>query len=112
MTKSIELSEIVQMMLATSRRIEEATKVIYTLAKNKAETERVYRMELAKQITTLRDSGVQATLIPDIARGNVQYFKFERDYAADIYKSALSSLEALKVECSVLQTISRYQNEI
>jgi capsule polysaccharide export protein KpsE/RkpR len=112
MSKSIELSQIIQMMLQTSNRINKATKTIYKLAENKAETERAYRMELAKEITKLRSEGVQATLIPDLARGHCEFFKCERDLAKDTYRAALSSLEALKVEASVLQTVSKYQDEI
>lgn len=112
MSKSIELSEIIKLMLDTSKRIDKATRTIYELAKNKAETERAYRLQLSIEITKLRSEGVQATLIPDLARGKCEYFKFERDLAKDTYKSALSSLEALKVQCSVLQTVSKYQDEL
>lgn len=110
--KSIEISQVTEMMFETSKRIDKATRTIYQLAGQKAETERAYRQELSKQIMTLRSEGVQATLIPDIARGNVAYLKVERDHARDIFKSAISSLEALKTEASVLQTISKYQTEV
>lgn len=111
MSKSIELSEVIQMMLETSKRIDKATRTIYGLAEKKAETERVYRMKLSQEIFKLRDEGVQATLIPDLARGNTAFFKSERDLARDMFNSAKSSLEALKTEASVLQTISKYQDE-
>lgn len=110
--QSVEISQVTQMMYETSQRIDKATRTIYDLAKEKAETERQYRMELSKQITSLRSEGVQATLIPDIARGNVAELKQKRDYARDMYRSAISSLEALKTEASVLQTISKYQTEV
>jgi septal ring factor EnvC (AmiA/AmiB activator) len=106
---SIELIEITQEMHQVSKRIDKASKEIFKLAKNKAEFEKVYREALAKEIVALRAEGVQATLIPDLARGKVAYLKFERDLAKDMFKSGISALEAVKTQASVLQTISKYQ---
>lgn len=108
----IELQDIVQEMHSASKRLEKASKNLYQLAKEKAETERVYRMELAKEIAILRSEGTPATLISDLARGKVAELKFKRDLAHDMYRSALSSLEAIQTQVSVLQTISKYQDSI
>lgn len=109
---SIELIEITQEMHTVSKRIDKASKSIFQLAKNKAEFERVYREALAKEIVKLRAEGVQATLISDLARGNVAYLKYERDLAQDLFKSGISALEAVKTQASVLQTICKYQEVI
>lgn len=108
----IELTDITREMYEVSKRIDKASKEIFKLAKNKAEFERVYREALAKEIIQLRSDGVQATLIPDLARGKVSFLKYERDLAQDIYKSALSALEGIKTQASVLQTICKYQEVI
>lgn len=108
----VELIELTQEMLAVSRRIDKASKEIFKLAKNKAEFEKTYREELAKEIVKLRAEGVQATLIPDLARGKVAYLKFERDLAKDTYKAGISALEAVKTQASVLQTITKYHEVI
>lgn len=112
MSKQIELTEVTGMMMEISKRIDNATREIFKLAKNKATTEHIYREALSKEIAKLRIEGVQATLIPDLARGNTAYLKYERDLARDVYNSAKSSLEALQVEVSVLQTIIKYQEVI
>ncbi|WP_312886151.1 hypothetical protein [Bacillus sp. NTK034] len=106
---SIELTSVTNDMYQVSQRIDKASKEIFKLAKNKAEFERVYREALAKEIMQLRADGVQATLIPDLARGKVAYLKFERDLAKDTYKAGISALEAVKTQASVLQTICKYQ---
>lgn len=106
---SIELITVTKEMYQVSQRIDKASKEIFKLAKNKAEFERVYREALAKEIVKLRSEGVQATLIPDLSRGNVAYLKFERDLAKDLYKSGISALEAIKTQASILQSICRYQ---
>lgn len=108
----VELIELTQEMLQVSRRIDKASKEIFKLAKNKAEFEKVYREELSKEIVKLRAEGVSATLIPDIARGNVAYLKYERDLAQDMFKSGISALEAVKTQASVLQTITKYHEVI
>lgn len=108
----VELIELTQEMLQVSKRIDKASKEIFKLAKAKAEFERVYREALSKEIIKLRAEGVQATLISDLARGNVAYLKYERDLAQDMFKSGISALEAVKTQASVLQTITKYHEVI
>lgn len=108
----MELSPVVNEIHDATKRLRRASKEIFKLASNKAEMERAYRKSLAEEIAKLRDEKVPATLIGDIARGNVAYFKFERDLAADMYKSGISSMEALKAEINALQSIAKYQSDI
>jgi hypothetical protein len=112
MTQQAELMEVTQELRATAKRLDQASRTIFKLAKSKAEMERVYREELAKVMTELRAEGVQAALIPDMARGKCAYLKYERDLAEATYKSALSALEAVKTQCSALQTICKYHEVV
>jgi|SRR5690625_237584 len=99
-------------MYECSQRLNRASRALYKLAEEKAEAERVYRMELSKEIFRLRAEGSSVTLIPDTARGNVSDLKFDRDLADGKYRSALESLDALKSQLSALQSILRYQEEV
>jgi superfamily II helicase len=108
----IELIEITQELYTVSKRIDEVSRTISKLAKAKAEFERVYREALSKEIVKLRSEGTPATLISDLARGNIAYLKYERDLAQDLFKSGISALEAVKTQASVLQTISKYHEVI
>ncbi|WP_017797600.1 hypothetical protein [Oceanobacillus kimchii] len=108
----MELQNIIQMMIHASRRIEKATNEIHKMAREKAETEYEYRQALSIEIMKLKAKGVQATLIPDVARGNVAELKLARDLADGKYKSSVESLRALQSELNGLQTISRYQSEV
>lgn len=110
----IDLYSVVQQMQQTSQKLRNATSEIFRLAREKAEAEERYRVELAKEIARLRFEKVQATLIPDLARGNEQIalLKFKRDIAADRYKSGVEVIRGLQSELSALQTICRYQDEI
>lgn len=98
--------------MRVSARLEKATREIYKLANDKANTEQAYRKALAEEITTLRASGLPVTVVSDVARGNVSELKFKRDLAESMYDSAILSMKALQTTCSVLQTVSRYQAEV
>lgn len=108
----MELMNVTQELYAAVKRLSEASKEVFRLARTKSEAEHTYRKALAVEIVTLRAEKMPATLISDISRGNVADLKFERDLSHDIYRSALSSMEALKVEINALQSIAKYSSEI
>lgn len=108
----MELITLTNEIYQVSQRLSAATNEIYKLANKRAVTERTYRLNLAKEITKLRAEGLPATLINDLARGNIAEIKFQRDLAEGQYRSAVEALEALKSQLSALQTISKYQSEV
>lgn len=108
----MELTPTVQMLREATNRLNDAGHQVYRLAKRKAETERTYRIELAKVMFRMRDEKLPATLIGDLARGEVADLKFERDLAAEKYRTAFSVMDALKIEISALQSIAKYNSEI
>lgn len=110
----MELQQLTTLILTASKRIDDATKAIYKLAKNKAETEEKYRIALAKEKLILKSEGMAISLIEDIARGkeDIARLKFERDYAEDMFKAAIESLRALRSELSALQSLYRNQEEV
>lgn len=107
-----EVVQTVQQLKLATERLSEATKEVFRLAKDRANSEREYRMALSKEIMTLRASNVQATLIPDLARGNVSELKFKRDLAMEVHRSAMSSIGALQVEIQSWQSILKYMSEV
>lgn len=107
----VELQNVIQQMQDINDRLNKAHRILFQFAREKAESERVYRMELATEILKLRAEGVQAVLIADLARGSVAHEKFERDFAEARFRSAIESIETLKTQMTVLQSILRYQTE-
>ncbi|MBU5486488.1 hypothetical protein KQI86_19490 [Clostridium sp. MSJ-11] len=99
--------EVGQAIYDTSKRIEKGVNAITEKAKEYAENEKKYRIALAKEIMKLKAEGLQATLIPDVARGNVADLKFKRDLSELEYKAYRDMIEGLKAELSGLQTIYR-----
>jgi len=108
----MELSSTTKMMYEATKRMSDSSKEVFRLAKRKAETERLYRAELAKTMMRMRAEKIPATLIGDLARGEVAELKFERDLAMEMHRSALAAMEALKSEINALQSIAKYQSEI
>lgn len=108
----MELTDIAQEIRRVSQRLDKAPKAIFEASREYAEAERDYRMELSKEITRLRAEGMNVTLVPDIARGNVSELKFKRDLAEGQYKASIESAKVLQSEMSGLQSIFRVQSEV
>jgi hypothetical protein len=114
MGRSIELSEIIMEMRNTKTRLDGAIRELHKQAKAKADTERKYKIALRMEILKLKKDGYPATLINDLAKGNeeIAALRFDRDVAKGLYDSARESMQSLRVEASMLQTISKYQDEL
>lgn len=108
----IELTNVTKEIYQSSKDLRDGAKKLFTYAKSKAETEREYRKALSIEMMKLRNEGLPATLIPDIARGNLSDLRYKRDLAKATYDSARDAIEALKAEINSLQTICHYQDEI
>ena len=107
----MELTQIAEHLWTVSKRIDNAPREIEKRAKEKAKTEYEYRQALAREMITLKEK-YPATLVSDIARGNVSELKYKRDLAEGLYKSAIESSKALQAELSALQSIYRHQNDM
>jgi hypothetical protein len=109
----IELSAIIHEMREVRMRLNTASKEIFTLARNRAEAERKYKVALRAEIIRLKGEGYAATLINDLAKGEetIAQLRFERDLAKELYVSGLESMKQTRTEASLLQTISKYQDE-
>ena len=108
----MELTPTLQMLRDATLRISKSSEEIFYLSKEKAEKERVYRVALHQEIVKMRSEGIQATLIPDMARGAVADLKFERDLALETHRAALAAMESLRAEINSLQSIAKYQSDI
>jgi hypothetical protein len=62
----------------------------------------------------LRQEGMAATLIDDLAKGEEQIanLRFKRDVAKETYNTGRDSMNNTRVEASLLQTISKYQSDL
>ena len=87
---AIELVTITKEIYESGKRLEKGSKELFSLAKEMAESESLYRKELALEIVKLKESKIPISIIGDVARGNLSDLKFKRDVArafAQIVKS-------------------------
>ena len=78
-----------------------------SLIQKAAQTEEVYRVALATKMLLLKTEGCQATLIPDLARGDkaTAKLKLERDIAEGIVDVCRQSIYAIQTSMSGLQSL-------
>lgn len=108
----MELKDITKELYQGSKRLEEGSQEIFLLAKAMAETERDYRVALAKEKIKLRDEGMAIGLIEDVARGNLADLRYERDLAKEKYIAGRDSIKAIMAQLNSLQSILRIQQEV
>ena len=82
-----------------------AIKILKQRGKEKAESERNYRVELQKEILRQRDAGTPVTIISDICRGKEEIadLKMKRDIAESLYESAMQKIYQTKLEIDIIQ---------
>ena len=107
----MELSSITHELHESARRLRNGSSELFTLAREKAEAEKTYRLALMRAIVGLKDEGKPATLIPDLARGQAADEKYSRDLADAKYTAGREALDSIKSQVSALQSILRYQEE-
>lgn len=110
--QELEVSTIAKEIYESGKRLENGSKQLFTLAKEMAETEQEYRKALGLEIVKLKTEGMQATLIPDVARGRTSELKFKRDLAEARYKSARDSIEAISQQMNGLQSLLKIYQEV
>lgn len=88
-----------------SEMLETALKECKSRGRAAADAEQTYRVKLAEKILLLREGGLPATLIPDVARGDkdVARLKFERDCAQVVYDNAKEAVMCFKKQIDVLR---------
>lgn len=104
--------KLVQDIRRVSQRLDKLPAELRKQAIAYAEKERTYRLALSQEMLKLRAENLPATLINDIARGNVAGLKFERDLAESLFKATVESSKAIQAEMSGLQSIYRRQDEV
>ena len=88
-----------------SEMLEVALKECKTRGQAAAEAEKAYRIALAEKILLLREGGLPATLIGDVARGDkiVSGLKFERDCSQVVYDNAKEAVLVYKKQIDLLR---------
>ena len=108
----MELVTVLSLMSECQKRLAKASRELFRLAEDKANAEYLYRSALGKEILTLKQSGLQAVLIGDVARGNTADLKLQRDLADSMFVAGRDSISALQSEARILDSMIKYQKDV
>ena len=108
----METITIAQELLDTGRQLRKGAQEIFNSAKAKAETERDYRVALAREIMTLKENKLPVSVINDVARGNTADLKYKRDLADAKYTASREALNSLQAQASALQTVIKFYKDL
>lgn len=83
------------------------------LVENYAESERNYRIALAKKMTELKLKGEKVTIISDLSRGDpvVAGLKRDRDIADGVLDACKSSIRSMQATMSGIQSLISTKKE-
>ena len=87
------------------KQLDTSTGMLKQAGVKKANTEALYRQELAKEILNRRAEGMPVTIIADVCRGqpNIAKLKIDRDIAESTYQSILESINTQKLAIRVIE---------
>jgi len=83
---------------AKSKMLDIAIENLEEFARSRAETEKNYRVALARKMAEYRAKGYPVTIMNDMCKGDeeVANLKFQRDMAEASYKKNVETIDALK----------------
>lgn len=92
-------------LMLKQQQLDYSLKQMPILAKKYAEAYTNYRIELAKELTRLKNDGMAVTIAYDIARGKpeVAKLKFEEIANEGLYNACKESINVKKLEIKILQ---------
>ena len=85
--------------------LDQSIKNLSTNCRDYGEAYAKYRIELAKELVLLKDSGMAVTLAYDVARGKpeIARLKYNEICKEGIYKANLESINVAKLQVKILQ---------
>ena len=86
-------------------------KSVWQLAEEKADTELTYRKAYAIEVERMRIEKVPATLIRDLAEGEVAEHKRNMELASGKFRASLASLEALQTSINALMSLLKHMEK-
>ncbi len=87
------------------KQLDTSTGMLKQAGVKKANTEALYRQELAKEILDRRANGMPVTIIADVCRGQprIAKLKTDRDIADSTYQAIIESINSQKLAIRVLE---------
>lgn len=99
------MQDLINDVSAITRLLDIALRELGKRGKKYAESEKNYRVELAKAMLIEREAGLPVTILSDICRGksSIAHLKFERDVAEADYKANIEAINIYKLKLKILE---------
>jgi len=102
-------------LLLKRKQLDKSVKSLRETGSEYAKSYTQYRIELAKELVKLKESGMPVTIAYDIARGKPEIAKLKFNEIRDeaIYKANQESINSLKLEIKIIESaINREWNNV
>ena len=109
---ALDMVDVGQEIYTAAKRLQKSGDKLFTLAREYAEAEQIYRQALGMEMMKLREEKVPISIVGDVARSNISNLKFNRDMAEFRFKAGRDKAQALQAEISALQTLYKRQEDI
>lgn len=97
-------SDLYETMSILQNRLDTLIRNLRIQGEKLAESERVYKVALMKEVLKERDNGMPATLIDKVCYGKeeIAYLRSQRDIAKTIFQSTQESINATKLNMRIV----------
>lgn len=104
----MEHNTLARHIVEAVKRLQEQEKTLADAAKERATTETEYRKRLAIEIMKLKQMGIQASIIKEIAHGNISEAVQNKELQEALFAAKKESMRAIQTEISAWQTIANF----
>jgi hypothetical protein len=108
MVKIMEYHTIAREIVECVKRLKEQEKTLAESARERATTEALYRKTFAVEIMKLKQMGIQASIIKEVAHANIADIVLQRELQDSLFTAKRESIRALETEISAWQTIAKF----
>lgn len=110
--EDMEMMDIAAGIMDDRKDILENIRTVWQLATEKAEKEYQYKKAFAIEVERLRIEKTPATIIKDLAEGEVAEKRRDMELASGKFRAALASLDALQTSLQALQSVLKHLEKV
>jgi hypothetical protein len=104
----MEYQTISREIIECIKRLKEQEKTLADAARERATMESSYRKSFAVEIMKLKQMGIQASIIKEVAHANIADIVLQRELQDSLFIAKRESIRAIETEISAWQTIAKF----
>jgi hypothetical protein len=104
----MEYQTIAREIIECVKRLKEQEHSLADAARERATMESSYRKAFAIEIMKLKQMGIQASIIKEVAHANISDIVLQRELQDSLFIAKRESIRAIETEISAWQTIAKF----